>query len=288
MADQSTRSDLVPADECWRVQLVGRFSIVGPDSADATPRGRKDRAILAYLLLHKGDRVPRERLMEMLWGDRGERQARASLRQALTQIRGATRNGRDFLRADRDHVWVDTACVVEVVEDPDCPRQDGAQLFDDLDHITPAFDDWLALERARWARETGGALRNAVEKSIERGESAIPLIERMQRLDPFDEEGLRLAMVAEYRAGNTAGIQQRFRVMEQRLHRELGVLPSKDTRALHDQLLAELAGNEAGTSGDTHAGSPQLWPVRDPRPSTMPVQNLIARVLGVAVLLAGL
>ena len=48
---------------------------------------RKARALLAYLALRAGQSVPRETLTALLWGERGDDQARASLRQTLSSIR---------------------------------------------------------------------------------------------------------------------------------------------------------------------------------------------------------
>ena len=48
---------------------------------------RKAQALLAYLALRPGEALCREKLMDLLWSDRGETQARTSLRQALTALR---------------------------------------------------------------------------------------------------------------------------------------------------------------------------------------------------------
>ena len=48
---------------------------------------KKSRALLAYLALREGAEVSREVLIGLLWGERSEGQARASLRQALSELR---------------------------------------------------------------------------------------------------------------------------------------------------------------------------------------------------------
>jgi len=48
---------------------------------------RKTEALLAYLAIHPGRSYPRDKLTALLWGDRGDDQARHSLRQALSSIR---------------------------------------------------------------------------------------------------------------------------------------------------------------------------------------------------------
>jgi len=43
----------------------------------------KAQALLAYLAVHPGQRHPRDKLTALLWGGRGEAQARDSLRHTL-------------------------------------------------------------------------------------------------------------------------------------------------------------------------------------------------------------
>ena len=60
----------------FRVECWGDFSVVDSASGEVlNPRGRKARALLAFLVLHPGKAISRERLTGLLWGDRGEEQA---------------------------------------------------------------------------------------------------------------------------------------------------------------------------------------------------------------------
>ena len=69
---------------------------------------RKDRLLLAYLALNAGRPLARDRLAGLLWGDRGETQARDSLRQSLAAIRQAFRQVElDPVTSDRDSVSFD-------------------------------------------------------------------------------------------------------------------------------------------------------------------------------------
>ena len=189
------------------------------------------------------EHVTRERLIQLLWPDRGMAQARGSLRQCLVEIRRAAPG---VIMSDHEHVWIDTTRLGPVEIADHCSPAE--QLFDDLDGITPEFDDWLRCERATEASEKWAQLQRLVEDRLKRdqGASAIPFIEQMQRIDPYNEEWLRLAMRADAQAGHPAGIQTRFRELDQLLKHELGVPLSPQTRALHDELLRELAKPTAG------------------------------------------
>jgi DNA-binding SARP family transcriptional activator len=219
----------------WRAQLEGSFALLDENNHDVSPRGRKARAIIVYLIAHQDVRIPRERLMALLWGDRGEIQARTSLRQALTEIRRASG---ELISSDRDHAWIDS----EVLVDP--PTSSSGEFAEDLSHITPEFDDWLMSERHRRTSEDWNKLHGEVEELLAtgRGAEAMPLIDRMQLIDPYNEDWLRSAMRAEAQAGHPAAIKKVYREMAARLQLELGVAPAKATRALHDELLSELIG----------------------------------------------
>ena len=252
----------------WLFSTAGSFTLTDrKHRRDATPRGRKARAILAYLAAHAGAKVPRERITELLWGDRGEAQARASLRQALLEIRRATPGTRELVRTDRGHVWIeradiDFAGVVDL-------GADDSRLFEDLDHVTREFDDWLRVERGRQSESRINALRIEAGELIAAGKAAaaLPLIQAMERIDPFDEEALRLAMKADFDAGHAAAIEQRFRTTARRLREELGVEPSAESRSLHDLLLARLRGDPQEAKGLPKAVADRSAPaVPRPRP----------------------
>ena len=247
---------LVPnGDARWNLKVTGSFAIIHPDShQDVTPRGRKARAMLAYLVARPGARIAKEKITELLWGDRGETQARASLRQAMLEIRRATAEGPELIGSDRGHIWLNEQAA-EI--SASVPANGEAELvaLEDLDHISPEFDEWLEIERSRHRRDASSQLRDEVEHQLAagRGPSAMNLIEAMWRIDPYDEDALRLALQAEYQAGRPAAIEQRFQAMEALLRRDLGVEPTAETRALHDRLLADLKERKAFTPESTKA-----------------------------------
>src|SRR5262245_53574331 len=71
-----------------RMHLLGPMTITldGQPVAIAT---KKARALLGYLALREGREVARGVLTGLLWGDRSEGQARASLRQTLSGLKSA-------------------------------------------------------------------------------------------------------------------------------------------------------------------------------------------------------
>src|SRR5262249_61208510 len=75
------------SSEPARLRRPGVFALPRGEGWAATPAGRKVRALLACLALSSGQAWPREKLMALLWSDRADEQARASLRQALAEMR---------------------------------------------------------------------------------------------------------------------------------------------------------------------------------------------------------
>src|SRR3954465_12766182 len=68
------------------------FRVLGPLEAAGADgpvqvRGRKERAVLAYLLVHAGRAVPAEELVMAVWGDDAPRSAGKSLQVRLSGLR---------------------------------------------------------------------------------------------------------------------------------------------------------------------------------------------------------
>jgi TolB-like protein len=127
-----------------RLFLFGRFRAADGLGNEIQIKSKKARALLAYLALPPGKERSREAIMALLWSDRGEEQARASLRQALTGLRKDLDHGAlDALQIAEDWLKLDPSLVV--VE----PPARGDRFLDGLQVNDPAFEDWLRDERLR-------------------------------------------------------------------------------------------------------------------------------------------
>ena len=223
-----------------RAQVIGSFAVHSRSTgADVTPRGRKSRALLAYLLSDPGAKTSKIRLSSLLWGDRGEAQARSSLRQVLLELRRALNRSHEIIFSDLEHIWLFAELVSEVGSDSAGGRKEA---FEDLDHITPEFDDWLASERIRRSSARIAELKSQAEDLLARGlgRECLPVIEQMRTLDVHNEDALRLGMEADFQEGRPAAIAQRFKAVAAGLRDELGVEPSSNSRALRDRFLSHV------------------------------------------------
>src|SRR5438034_1455844 len=76
-----------PVTEC---RLLGAFSLCSATEGGSTPvvvSPRKARALIAYLAMHAGEPVERERLADLLWSDVSDGDARHNLRQCIVTLK---------------------------------------------------------------------------------------------------------------------------------------------------------------------------------------------------------
>lgn len=120
------------------ITLDGPLRVDLPDGPAPGGLGRRARAMLAFLATRPDLRAERTTLAALLWSDRPEAQARASLRQELSAMRRHLPDG--TVGADRFAVWLEAARV-EV-------RRDGTGPFlEGFDLASEGFEDWLRAER---------------------------------------------------------------------------------------------------------------------------------------------
>ena len=100
------------AQRTYSLQLLGRFQLKAPSGAAIPISAKKSQVLIAILALAEGTAVPRSRLIDILWGDRGEDQARSSLRQAFTALRKVfAAAGEIPLQVDDDQAALDLSAV---------------------------------------------------------------------------------------------------------------------------------------------------------------------------------
>lgn len=121
-----------------RLQLNGPFRIFDDQDRDVTPKGIKERGLLALLLLSPGQRRTRAWLQDKLWSERTPEQASGSSRQALSNVRKALGPLGAGLLSDRSAVWI---APLIPIDDGFDPRM--GELLDDIDISDPEFSDWL-------------------------------------------------------------------------------------------------------------------------------------------------
>ena len=225
-------------------RLFGAFSVAGADGQVVTPTGRKARALLSYMALAGGEAIAREKIAALLWSERGEEQARASLRQTLYELRSLTVQGRSPVASDRAKIWIVAGSLTTDLDEMRRLSQNddaaglatwfGTQpkdLLADLDGIDPAFDEWLLPERARRGDERRRTALAVADRAFAGGDvdTAERLAEALLTADPSDEAATRLAMGARSRSGDRDGSRRIFARLEASLRDDIGASPSRET-----------------------------------------------------------
>jgi DNA-binding SARP family transcriptional activator len=226
-----------------RVQLLGGFEIRGADDRDLTPSSRKACGILACLALPPGAAWSRDQLAATFWSERGEEQARGSIRQALTDLRHSLGPG-TIQQVERDAVMLDPGAVIvdamefeQAVKVGELERAAALYRGDLLDRFTlhsSGFHDWLLVERTRPRDLAVDALtRLAASQS---GGAAIETCQRLLQIDPTREEAHRRLMSLYAGQDQRALALRQFQICRDILQRELDTKPDPETEALFRQL----------------------------------------------------
>ncbi len=133
-------ANLADMDRSGRIHIHvrGPLRLLAEDGQPLDDVSRRGQALLVYLALSPSARAERTTLADLLWGDRGEVQARASLRQELSVLRRALPD--DVFDANRQQVWLVPGKVV-------VDQSGDGEVLQGFDIRAEAFEDWLRQER---------------------------------------------------------------------------------------------------------------------------------------------
>jgi len=239
-----------------RIWLLGGFRIsVGPRSiADDAWRLKKAASLIKLLALAPRHRLPRERLMELLWPGSSKSSASNNLRQTLHAARKALGAGGSrylvsedgsLLLCPEDELWVDTETFEEAALAARRSHEPAAyRMAIDLyaGELLPEdrFEDWVEDERADLRRlylEILTELAGLYEARVEH-ESAAEALRRVVAEEPTDEEAhaslMRLYAISD-RQGDALAQYERLREV---LSRQLDAEPAAETRGLREDIAA--------------------------------------------------
>src|SRR5262249_44360215 len=279
------------------VTFLGGFGIKLAGQVVDLP-GQKDRALLAILALSPGVAHSRDKLASLLWGDRGDEQARGSLKHSLTNLRQCLQPVTPApIVADRQSVRLDAAGVtidvvafelllgsgtLETLEQATALYR--GDLLDGIGLRDPAFEDWLLVERQRLRHRAEEALTTLIAQSLATGarERAATAARRLLSFDPLREAACRALMQAHAERAETAQALKVYETLRDRLHRELGVKPEAETTRLYEAIRQRRPAPAAPFSGPSLAATDDRPPPASaelPLPSkpsiaVLPFQNL--------------
>jgi predicted ATPase/DNA-binding SARP family transcriptional activator len=249
------------------VEVTYDFRLLGPlealaDGTQLELGGPKQRAVLALLLLRMNEVVPRERLIDELWGDTPPPTARETLKVYVGRLRKlfpaagpvprlVTRGGGYALELEPGQL--DLHRFTSLAEAGSRALTDGdshgaAALLREglaLWRGTPLADlgaaAFAGTERQRLEGLRLAALEQCMEADLARGldRELIGELEQLVLEHPFRERFRAQLMLALYRCGRQAAALEQYRRTVKLLLDELGIAPGSELKELERAILEQ-------------------------------------------------
>jgi DNA-binding SARP family transcriptional activator len=240
---------------------VASFRILGSVEVDdggtvVDLGGSRQRAVLAILLLHRGEPVAVDRLVDQLYGERPPRTAVKSLQAHISRLRRALGDGRlqtggggyalalapGELDADRFAALIDEGRRAATNGETDA----AARAFDEALALWrgPPFgelryEDFVQAELARLEELRWSCVEERIDVGLAQGrhEELRPELERLVAEHPLRERLRGQLMLALYRSGRQAEALDVYRGARRALVDELGVEPGRPLQELERAIL---------------------------------------------------
>lgn len=240
-------------------RLLGALEI-SANGAVAELGPPKQRALLAILLLHAGEIVPADRLIDLLWGEHPPRTAAHSIQIYVSELRKAIEavGGRRILttrppgyQLDADPATIDAKQFERQVEEGTRKLREGdpaagaAELRAALRLWRgPALSDFTYEEFAQpYIRRFHDLHLDAVEElaaaelDAGRASEVVPILDAAIQEDPLRERSRELLMLALYRSGRHPEALRTYMALRTTLAEELGLDPSPQVQRLQERIL---------------------------------------------------
>jgi class 3 adenylate cyclase/tetratricopeptide (TPR) repeat protein len=247
-----------------------RFCVLGP--LEAYERGRavaigggRQRALLALLLVHAGEIVSRDKLIDELWSGDPPAGASQSLDVYVSRVRKAMRRaGAEGVLATRSpgyvlHAEETDAAQFEaqvgagraVLAAGDYDRaasvlRDGLALWRGNAYVEVADEPWARPEVERLEELRLAAMEDRIDAELALGRhgAVVPELELLAGRHPTRERLVGQLMLALYRCGRQADALSAYRATRSSLVEQLGLEPGPELRRVEAAVLAQDAALE--------------------------------------------
>jgi DNA-binding SARP family transcriptional activator/pimeloyl-ACP methyl ester carboxylesterase len=268
----------VASGQSVRVGILGplRLLIDGRVLGPSDFGGRKPKQVLEMLLVHQGDAVSKDRLADLLWGERLPRDPMRTLEAYVSGVRGRLHHDADrartLLRSEPgayrfalDDADVDTWRFDDLTSRAaEAPAGDRLRLRQEaLDLVRgevladEPYADWLLALRDLYAERHLELLLDAAHDSLLAGQptAALRFAEQVLHAQPLRERAHRLVMAARYALGDQDRALNAYTRCRQLLAEELGISPMPETERVYLAVLNQEPVEAALTPG-VRAGVP--------------------------------
>ena len=246
------------------LRLLGGFEACTRSGAALSFPTKKTQALLAYLAVNPGKRHSRSSLASLLWGNSGDDQARASLRQTLTYLRKSLApGGSGTIVAQGDSVYVEpTAIEVDAARLESLITRGGVEaleraldlyrgeFLEGVDLRDPEFNDWLREERIRLRNLVieGSKELLSIQIASDHVSEALKVANRLLTIDPLQEDVHRAIMRLHLCRGERVPALNQYDTCRQVLDRELGIEPDEETERLLSEARTLRSGRDDGAA----------------------------------------
>ena len=223
---------------------------------DVLPRAKKARAALGYLCLIPGARISRTRIATLLWDRVPANQARASFRQALSDLTSAMgplateliSTGQATVRLNTDLCWIDALALLKSPYSDSTARADLAvlcpgELLEGFDGLSESFGEWLSEERVRFKEKLAASL-NTILAHVDRGDFDPKRVETVARrvlsFDPTHQDAWNALIRALAKRGEPEQALREFERCKQTLRDAVRIKPVRETERLYQSIRAQM------------------------------------------------
>jgi DNA-binding SARP family transcriptional activator len=235
-------------------RLLGPLEVVDDSDRPLALGGRKQRSVLAVLLLHANDVVATERLVDEVWGDAPPATVAKSIQVYISRMRKELGDGRLVTRPPGYALHVepselDLACfqaLVAQAADAD-PATAAARLREALGLwrgpalADLAYEPFAQAHAAQIEELRFSALEQRLDADLATGEHAqlIGELEVLAAQHPLRERLRGQLMLALYRSGRQADALEAYQAARTTLVEELGIEPGRALREMHQAILGQ-------------------------------------------------
>ena len=233
-------------------RVLGAFEVWSEGRALELKRP-KQRALLALLMLHAGEVVSTDRLIEDLWAGNPPKAAVGSIQNLISDLRKAL--GRDLVQTRHPGYVLDVArehvdlhrferLVAQASEGGDAKRRsellrEALSLWRGPALADLAFEPFVQVEIARLEELRTTAREELVDAELELGRHGklVGELEALVSEHPLRERLRGQLMLALYRSGRQAEALEAYREARETLVDELGIEPSEELQQLEQAIL---------------------------------------------------
>jgi WD40 repeat protein/DNA-binding SARP family transcriptional activator/serine/threonine protein kinase len=233
-----------------RYQVLGHVRAYR-DGSQLELGGPKQRLVLALLLIHFGDRVSIDSLIDGVWGDGPPENGRRTLHVYISNLRtagvgietssGGYRIDTGVLDAAEFETMIREAKASSAAADRAAMLAEALALWSGLAYSDLAGEHAILPEANRLNELRTAIVEDRIDADLDAGAAGtlIGELESLTREYPYRERLYGQLMLALYRSGRQAESLRLFRKASQLLGEELGIEPGPDLRDLEDRILLQ-------------------------------------------------